>query len=204
MKYLLALSIVVVFFSSCSNDNEKKLSDTASPVFRSYLSKFKVIEMPFYFNGWDGNSLDTKKLFLLDSSSNDKLFFLDRNNTFTWGYGMLPDTSKYYSLIYFGMSEEKFPILATYSKQGKLIDHSSLVVHGCGSDCGLSYCSFSARISNNLSIVLSDTLKYEGTCDNLGMKPNSDTTFINVINGTIDDNGFIKLGKETNQKIKGH
>jgi hypothetical protein len=94
-------------------------------------------------------------------------------------------------------------MLATYSKSGRLISKSILLVNGCGSDCGLKYCSYSALIRKDFSLYIADTAKYEGMCDSVGnYSPNSDSTFINSKIGKIDKSGNIKLNAETRQRIK--
>ena len=203
------LLLFILFLSSCNNDNKQKSISTeenekgqALPI-NDYIRKFSVIQLPFYFNGWNGYNIDTSKFFAINQKSIDTLFYKLENDEIVYGYGLLADTSNYYSLLYFGQGDDVYPMLATYSKKGQLISKSNLLVNGCGSDCGLKYCSYSALIKKDFSIYIADTAKYEGMCDSLGnYLPNNDSTFINSKTGKIDKSGNIKLDAETRQRIK--
>jgi hypothetical protein len=204
---LFNLLLFILLLSSCNNDNKQKTISTEEnekglPI-NDYIRKFTVIQLPFYFNGWNGYNIDTSKFFTISQKSIDTLFYKIENDEIVYGYGLLADTSNYYSLLYFGQADDIYPMLATYSKKGQLISKSNLLVNGCGSDCGLKYCSYSALIKKDFSIYIADTAKYEGICDSLGnYSPNSDSTFINSKTGKIDKSGNIKLEAETRQSIK--
>jgi len=208
--YLSIFLLLTIVFVSCNNNGSNQnnsdtsqLSITQKLPINDYIKKFTLVDLPFYFKGWNGNNIDDNKLFPIDKHSIDTLFFKGENEDIIFRYGLLADTTNYYSLIYFGKAEEKYPILVTYSKSGQLISKETLVVNGCGPDCGLTYCSYSALIRKDFSIYLADTAKYEGICDSLGnYLPNSDSTFVNSKIGLVDKNGFIKLDKEKRQATK--
>lgn len=209
-QYSIIFLLLIIGLASCNNnDTNQKVSDTSQlsitqklPV-NDYIKKFTLVDLPFFFKGWNGNNIDHNKLFPIDKNSIDTLFFKGENDDIIFRYGLLSDTTNYYSLLYFGQAEEVYPILVTYSKSGQLISKETLVVNGCGPDCGLTYCSYSALIRKDHSIYLADTAKYEGICDSLGnYLPNSDSIFINSKIGLIDKNGFIKLEKEIRQATK--
>jgi hypothetical protein len=184
------------------NDKTQIISENKLPI-RDYIKKFNFIELPFYFIGWNRNNIDTKNIFTIDKKSIDTLFFTGDNDDVLMGYGLLSDTTNFYSIIYFGQAEEIYPILVTYSKSGQFINKETLVVNGCGSDCGLTYCSNSALIRKDYSIYLADTSKYEGICDSLNnYLPNSDSIFVNFKHGLVDQSGLIKLGKEIRKATK--
>jgi len=192
-------------FSSCDNHNKEKATDSGQNLIvetlpiRDFIKKFHTIQLPFYFKGWNGNNIDESKLFALDFNTSDSLFFKRKGiaqelESTIYGYGLLADTINFYSLIYFRQGEEIYPIICTYSKQGQLISNQSLLVYGCGSDCGLRYCSYTAQIDKNRSIYFADTLKYEYLCDSLNNPiPNTDSTFIHSRVGKIDDKGQISV-----------
>ena len=203
-SFLLFFSIVLI---SCKSENKKNAIDTTPNIneqklsIKDYIKKFKLIQFPFYFNN---ENIDRNQLFELSKNSNDTLFYKFENEDKVYGYGILEDTTNYYSLIYFGVAEGLYPVLCTYSKGGQMINKEILIVHGCGSDCGLRYCSYSVIIKKDYSIYLADTLKYEGTCDSLGnYLPNSgDSTFINSKTGLVDKSGNIKVDPEKVQRFK--
>jgi hypothetical protein len=92
-------------------------------------------------------------------------------------------------------------VIYTWSKNGKLLSKEPLLVHGCGSDCGLKYCSFTAHIEKDFSIYIADTSRYEGTCDSSGNYIEGDSTFIYSKTGSINKSGIIKLNEEQEQRI---
>lgn len=207
--YLALIMSMIVMISCNSGNNSENINDTTKPTkfqnfsISDYIKKFQLVQLPFYFKGGNGSNIDNEKLFQIDKNSIDSLFFKGDNDDELFGYGLLSDTSKFYTLLYFGQAEDLYPILVTYSKKGRIISKETLIVHGCGSDCGLTYCSYSALLRKNLSIYLADTAKYKGICDSLGnFLPNSKTTFINSISGNIDSSGKIKLDKEKKEEIK--
>lgn len=208
--YSIIFLLSIVELASCNNNDKNQnindtsqLSSTQKLPINNYIKKFTLVDLPFYFKGWNGNNIDRNKLFPIDKYSIDTLFFKGENDDIIFRYGLLSDTENFYSLLYFGQAEEIYPILVTYSKSGQLISKENLIVNGCGPDCGLTYCSYSALIQKDYSIYLADTAKYEGICDNFGnYLPNSDSTFVISKIGFIDKNGVIKLKNEKRQATK--
>ena len=210
MKQSIFISLFLLALFSCGNDPKK--ADIGSDLqpqqpelpIREFIKKFKLIQPPFYYLG--GNVADTYKsrLFELKQNSNDTLFY--STNTYdlpAYGFGMLADTSNFYSLIIVHTAENNYPVLYTYSKSGKLLGREPLLVRGCGSDCGLNYCSSAAYIDKNLSIYIADTSRYEGMCDSAGNYTTGDSTFIFSRTGSINKNGTIKMNEEQEQRIGG-
>ena len=207
MKSLITASLLLtIIFISCKSENKKNIADTTQnnselklPV-EDYIKRFKLLQLPFFV--CNGN-IDRNHLFVLNQNSIDTLFYNFKNVDKVYGYGILVDTTNYYSLIYFGVADDLFPILCTYSKSGKLIKKEILGVGGCGTDCGMTYCSSSALIRKDYSIYLADTSKYQGICDSVGnYLPNSDSTFIISRIGVIDRKGQIKFEKEKRESFK--
>jgi hypothetical protein len=207
-SFSIFISFALLLSTSCNN---KKQNDSLalSPensrivLFRDYLKKFKIIQLPFYYKGWADDTLDISKLATLDNHSSDTLFFNIIDNNIKC-YGILSDTTKYFDMIYFKIGDAPVPILATYSKMGKLLDNQELLCYGCGSDCGLKYCSYTAQINTRLKIYIADTLIYCGMCDtSQNIIPNTDSTFINYKVGEIGMNGKIKIGEIKKMSKKG-
>jgi hypothetical protein len=204
-KTFFSLFTIILLFSSCDNKKKAKTTDSGQnsivetlPI-RNFIKKFQTIQLPFYFKGWNGNNIDKSKLFALDFKTTDSLFFYKQGiqkeiDAIIYGYGLLADTTNFYSLIYFEQGEEIYPIICTYSKQGQLISYQSLLVYGCGVDCGLAYCSYTAQIDKQFNLYFADTLKYGYLCDTLNNPiPNTDSTFIHSRLGKIDKNGVIQV-----------
>jgi len=217
MKYYIFPAITLFLFYSCTNSTKPApvavtTPDSAGAIIntkeelpiKDFIKKFKVVPFPFYYLGWARNEYYRNQSFKLKKNSTDTLFFKMKEESPVYGYALLADTSKFYSMIYFGTGEEIYPILVTYSKSGRQLSQETLLVHGCGSDCGLKYCSYTAQINKDLDIYIADTLKYEGMCDSTdNYKPNSDSTFIFAKRGRVDKSGTITLGEEATQSFKG-
>lgn len=167
---------------------------------RDFIKKFRIIQPPFYYLGWMENDRYLRKSFVLKKNSIDTLFHKLPDDLPVYGYGMLADTSAFYSLIYFETADDNYPVLVTYSKNGQQISEQGMVVRSCGSDCGLKYCSYTAQIDKNYSIYLADTVHYEGMCDSAGNYTVGDSTFIYSKTGVIEKNGIIKLNEEVEQR----
>ncbi|WP_205512021.1 hypothetical protein [Longitalea arenae] len=84
-------------------------------------------------------------------------------------YGLLPDTTNNYKIIWLLPAEIYAPILTTFSKQGQKLSEASLGVGGCGSDCCFE-CNETIIINKDLSIYSADSIK-SCECDDNGPKP---------------------------------
>jgi hypothetical protein len=200
-------SIIWILFLalvSCNNPDQQAAGTVSNLPIQMFLSKFKTIQLPFYFTGWDNANINKEQLWTMNFRSNDSLFLKPENGETIYGYGLLSDTSQFYAVVYFAQGEDIYPIVATYTKHGQLINKQTLLARGCGSDCGQVYCSYSARINSTYQLYVADTIKYQGICDTSGnYLPNSDTTYIVERKGQINTNGLIILGPETQSNHKG-
>ena len=208
MKQLPFFFLLLVLLS-CGNEPKKagigsdnQPQEPALPI-REFIKKFKLIQPPFYYLGGNVEDRYKKQLFELKQNSIDTLFYTERIDVPVYGFGMLADTSNFYSLILVHTAENNYPVLYTWSKKGELLSQQPLLVRGCGSDCGLNYCSSAARIDKDLSIYIADTSHYEGMCDSAGNYTTGDSTFIFSRTGSIDKNGKVKMNDEIEQRIGG-
>jgi hypothetical protein len=206
MKQYILLSFFLFVLFSCGNEPKTandvaviKEEQPALPI-REFIKKFKLIQPPFYYLGGNLENYYEKQLFELKKNSIDTLFYTERYDVPVYGFGMLADTSNFYSLILVHTAENNYPVLYTWSKSGKLLSQQQLLVRGCGSDCGLKYCSYAAHIDKDLSIYIADTSRYEGMCDSAGNYIVGDSTFIFSRTGSIDKNGKIKMSEELEQR----
>lgn len=206
MKQLPFLFLLLVLFS-CSDEpkkadigSDKQPQEPALPI-REFIKKFKLIQPPFYYLGGNVEDRYKKQLFELKQNSIDTLFYTERYDVPVYGFGMLADTSNFYSLILVHTAENNYPVLYTWSKSGELLSQQPLLVRGCGSDCGLNYCSSAARIDKDLTIYIADTSRYEGQCDSAGNYIAGDSTFIFSRTGSIDKSGRVKMNDEIEQRI---
>ncbi len=167
-SWILGLGFILFYLAACSN-NAKKVetnqTEKQEQHFLKYISKFKKIDLPFFFRGWTNSTLQENDLFELSKTSKDKIFY---PNEFTkdvvLGYGKISQNSKFTTIIYFIQTEDVFPLIVTYSRFGKIIDSKRVIIKGCGSDCGQKYCCYTTTIDKDLNILLADTLLYNQKC----------------------------------------
>lgn len=201
----ITLILTVLFLLSCNNlATEKQTPNVALDPFRQFLNKFKIIDLPFVYRYVDFKEyFDLDKMQHIDVNSSDTLFIKTDYSAEIKCYGILPDTSKFFSLIFFYPADSYYPQLITYDKKGKQIDKTSLIVNGCGVDCGLQYCSETAIIEKDLSILCVDTVIWEYFCDSLG-EPilNSDIVWINTKTGKLTDSGKLKMTDDKHEEKK--
>jgi hypothetical protein len=206
MKQYMIIPIFLFVLYSCGNEPRSPgvsavvQNEQPTLPISDYIKKFKIIQQPFYYLGWAQNERYLKQSFVLKHNSIDTMFYNLPADLPVYGYGMLADTSSFYSLIYFETADDNYPVLVTYSKSGQQLSKEGLIVHGCGSDCGLKYCSYTAQIDKNFSIYMADTVHYEGMCDSADKYTPVDSTFIYSKTGAVDKSGIIKLSEEVEQR----
>ena len=204
MKKITVIVISFVLFSCQSGNTDNLNAQDQSPAFRLFLKKFKTVELPFVYRyGNFEDSLDFDKMPVVDPNSDDTLYVKADDLDEIKCYGMLKDTSKFFSLIYFYPADSYYPMLVTYDKKGNLIGKTSLIVNGCDGDCGLEYCSETGIIDSDLSITCTDTIVWKFSCDSLGVPiPDSDSVWVNSKKGKITDSGKVIMHKEVKQKYR--
>ncbi|MBA9079878.1 hypothetical protein [Rufibacter quisquiliarum] len=218
MKKIIFALLVLVAASCGRSDNDKSTlsveantgdidskntSKTNTELFREFLKKFSPIGLPYVFRETSETSADYNGLQKLDKNSIDTLFanaeFFDE----TYCLGMLSDTSNYYALVFLQPASEHYPVLATYTKEGKLIGQEDLINGACGSDCGLVECTMTGIIKKDFSILSVDSIRYEYSCDTLGNPiPNSGELIVIRKSGKVQGNGEILMGKEKRTETK--
>ena len=204
MRYTKVILTALFFFFCNKATTEKQTTNVPPDTFRQFLKKFKIIDLPFVYRYVDFKEIfDLDKMLSIDAKSSDTLFVKTDFSEGIKCFGILPDTSKFFSLIYFYPADSYYPQLVTYDKGGKLIDETSLIVNGCGGDCGLQYCSETGIIKKDLSIFCADTVIWEYFCDSLSQPiPNSDIVWINTKTGNLTNNGKIKMTDDKHVEMK--
>lgn len=168
ISFILGFGFILFYLVACSNNNKKieiNQSEKQEELFLKYISKFKKIDLPFFFRGWDKPTLYVNELTLLNKNSVDTIFYpIEYRQNVILVYGKISQPSKFTTIIYFIQTEDIFPLIVTYSKSGKIIDSKRLIIKGCGSDCGLKYCCYTTTIDKDLNILLADTMLYNQKC----------------------------------------
>ena len=153
------------------------------------MNKFKVLNLPFKFRAQDLQAENLKSIDLVDT-----LYTKDQLSIY---YGILSDTTNFYSIITLLPGDDFVPTLTTYDKKGNIIDSKTILVNGCGGGPCIDYCSSTSIIEKDFNIYCSDTI-IGPTCDE---KDNAiaqtDSIFTTFIKGKINTNGIINLSAET-------
>jgi hypothetical protein len=185
----------VLFLSSCnSTENEIVESKLKEYTFRDFLNKFKIQNLPFKYRALDLQDEKLKSIDLVDT-----IYTKDQLSIY---YGILSDTTNFFSIITLLPGDDFVPILTTYDKKGNMIDTKTILVNGCvGGPC-INYCSSTSIIEKDLNIFCSDTV-IGTTCDeNDNAISQTDSITVSFIKGKINANGKIDLSEETRVKTK--
>ncbi len=180
----------------------KVIEDTTSLKYKYiklFIKKFQILSFPVSIRSTlkiSSTKLYSDKSNEVNRKSYDTLFVEDIGyNTCDLCYGILPDTSRFYSLILFFHADDLVPILMTFTKDGKKISETSLIVNGCGSDCGLDYCSSTGLIEKDLSIYCADSINYAPCNENNEKDESKREHYINYKQGRINPDGTIQLSE---------
>jgi hypothetical protein len=206
----LSLSMVsilfICFLSNCSgapngffeeNSNSRSNDTITLRKFSGFISKFKLLSYPFTANTTCYNQ-DTVLSVSLDTD-NDSLFTRYAGPGIT--VGMLPDTSKFYAVIYCTAAACYIPTLAVYSKNGKLLSKKE-ISKGCGA--GMGYvCSETLTIKSVKDIICSNVEELFN-CDSSGKEIlGTRKKTIDTSKYSIGENGMITVANtHVVQKVK--
>lgn len=172
-------------FSSC-NSTAKKTNEYS---FRNFIQKLKIIDLPFKHRPENIIEGTLKMVDLVDT-----IFTKDQLSIY---YGLLADTSNFFSVITLLPGDEYVPILTTYDKQGNLIDSKSILVNGCGGGPCIDYCSSTSIIEKDFTIFCVDTI-IGPTCDSLDNRIlGTDSIYTTFFKGKITKSGKIEFENET-------
>lgn len=164
MKYI--LFFVIGFSLACSNSEKKKEANTENNLkeaaFRKFVNKFKLLSLPIQLRNHTGISLDG----LSKINKEEAKIFLNSEGNY-YCYGMLSDTTDYYSFILLYPADIVVPQLFTFTKEGEMIDMQELIVNGCFMDCGWRKCTSDCLIDDERNITLIDTSDFY-QCDDAG------------------------------------
>lgn len=190
MRSLSLTLLITCALASCSPTQDQKgrvskleVADKAIYFKEVFIRKFKPIDLPLTMR-----PLETGERPKTNPESADTLFFKN-GVTYAICYGMLPDTTKYYGLIWQGIADFDPPYLTTYTKQGDIIDEAELFVGQCGGlDCGWM-CSETIKMDEQYKIVSVDTVT-TFDCDSL--KGNLKKSVF-YKSGYVNDKGIITM-----------
>ena len=194
--------LAALLFVACNSKPAAEVKKAASvsvsveapvdPHFRAFLAKFKMLQLP----------LTIKQNEIGDpgpaSFSGSDTIYLDSSYA-THAYGLLPDTANSYKLILLAPADMYYPILATYTKNGKKIKEDGIGVGGCGSDCCFE-CNETVTIKKDGSMYAADSIK-QCDCDDSGPKTETMRKYVRYKTGQIASDGKFTVSEvlEKNQ-----
>jgi hypothetical protein len=184
MKIIYLATLLLI---GCSARKKSNIPLNQSEYFRKvFLKKMRVLQLPVSIP--EGKVVNDSDLALLDTNSQDTLFNRDPC------YGVLGDTSKFFTVIYYTPAASFFPNIITYDKNGKILDGQNMNFD-CWDGGPDNKCSGQFEISKTLDIDFEHTtICYE--CDSTSTKP---IEFTDKGHGRILASGQIEFKKE---KIK--
>ena len=196
---LFAYLFTAVFFASCAPAAPKISPEEMArrQAFSALLKKFKPIGYPVHLRTLDMSMDNVPQL---DFKSADTLF-LKTEEGMLWCYGLLPDTSQYYALLYFTPADVSQPALATFTKTGVKISDTHIAVGGCGSDCGFE-CNETVWIKNDRSIYSADSITTNDCDDNGNVIPGTTKKYVVYKTGMLEQSGKITLTEEMKKDLE--
>lgn len=177
---------------SCQEQSNIIKNNKMNENFIVTLNKFKILDSNFILNNECFYPEEDCKYCNRIDTKNDLPYFYKKQSMAT-SIGLLPDTSRFYVLLYCEAAECYVPSLAVYTKQGILIDDKP--IHFLyGSDCGYENSNLVSLKSKN--ILQSKYQEESYSCDSLG-KPITGTwiKFQELYSYEITNSGKIKVSK---------
>lgn len=177
MRKLILIIVVACTVAAC-NDRAP---------FEAYKKKFTEKKLPIAIKGCylsDSN-------FVVLEPARDTPVRTDK----VLGYCTFAPNGKYFVAITLSPADCYVPDLYTYSEDGKLIDHKSIDIGGCGADCCFT-CEEYMVINADYTIYTSDTVS-ECRCDTAGNEiPGTMQHYVRYKKGRLLENGKIELSDE--------
>jgi hypothetical protein len=205
MRQLTILGLTCLLIA-CSPTREKasEKDDVATVSFdkrayfkKSYLEKFKMVNLPLTLRP-TGNYPERKSL-RTDSNSPDTLFYKGAYSIAC--YGLLPDTSMFYGVIWLEPADLEYPVITTYDKNGEIIDEREINIGYCGDDCGY-HCTETVTIDKDYKIFSADSVT-SNDCDTLGhIIETSTKKYVIFKTGQIKQNGKVEMSNELRAELK--
>jgi hypothetical protein len=204
IKHLNLFALLLVLMAGCTShsitsknstlNNSSTVNNitprpTASPSFRRFLAKFKLLKLPLLLNA--ANTQNTAGLAFIYGGDTAYINtpFKDTTMDKVYAFGLLPDTLNSYKVIWLTPTEINLPVLTVFSKTGKKISEQELSLGKCGSDCCFS-CNEVMRISKKLELLSEDSIS-SCECDSLGPKESTRTSYVLYKTGKIEPSGHI-------------
>jgi len=173
MKTTQLILLSLLFFSCNSNPaskNKKEVSkneNLSGSDFNKFIGKFRPLRLPLTIKTFQQNGYNTLPVL----SGSDTNYIKTPYPNKLYAYGLLPDTTDSYKIIWLSPAELYVPVLTTFTKRGQKVSEEYLGVGQCGSDCCYE-CNETITINTDLSIYSADSIK-SCECDSTGPRLNT-------------------------------
>jgi hypothetical protein len=128
MKSITCLTIFFILTScnSATNLTKPGLESQRIAYLTDLIKKVGFLKLPI---SYDIEKADFESKYTTKENSIDTLFFKSANEIVC---GFLPDTSRYYCILYYQIGDLDYPNLLTIDKRGAIIDRKGLCLNVCG------------------------------------------------------------------------
>lgn len=173
--------------TSCLKRGSNDSKENGSQKFNLFIDKLELLPVGYKY---DLVSQDTEKCY--QAVKADSVYFSE----YIWIVGYLPDTSRYYAVLYLEPGDDLYPSLKVFSKSGKTISSEAVSYADCAAgDCGVKECSSVVEITGKNSLIRSLTMS-RVSCDSLGKETGELQELSKKQLISTDDSGAIKFEKE--------
>ncbi len=152
---LAVLSVAVLFaITSC-----EKPAKHSAPAIKDLVNKLHPVPVGYTYDltQSDGDGL-------YETTPGDSIFI----NPYQSIIGYLPDTTKFYSILYLESGDDFYPCLKVFSKDGKLIYYATVSYADCAAgSCGVDSCISTIQVTDQASVRQYVKMVYS-ECDSLG------------------------------------
>jgi hypothetical protein len=185
VKFGSPLVLILLFVSCVSSKNETELMQTKAEYFRkTYLKKFKVLELPtllphllqFKVGDFQYSNPETKDSLIV-------------NKIGMTCYGVLADTSKFYTLIGFAAANTSILAIMTFDNAGNSLGGTS-VDYGCWGDGGIGEYACVGGVTIHADLTFD--VEHTTTCFDCDSTTNAPVEYINTSKGMISKVGKVE------------
>lgn len=185
-----SLLLALICFASCDKKEKQDETRESKPDRVKYLKqliqKIGFQELPYTYD-LAKRVIDSK--YQVDQNTNDTLFFAAGS----FG-GVLPDTSKFYSVLTYQAGDSLYPFLTVIDRQGNVIDVQNIGIGHCrGLIIDIDSCVDLVKIDKDLKIELLYKMRGTAAIDSTNQEVKVCNTIIG--NGKITDAGKIEIKK---------
>lgn len=206
----LTVFLLAIFFAvGCATDKqsgevqdeaqaESKKQAGANVIRNYYYEAAEKLQLPLVWEN-TSNELPVNENKILRLGEEDALLFGKEAGLLKL-MGVVPDTSKFFTFLFYYPGDDLRPYMITFDKKGKLIEEHG-TGYNCGADCGFYCIEGVFTLNKDLSFV-SRHVSYQAECDDqqMDMDTTSVTYYVLERKGKIMPNG--RFSEEDDKTIE--